>query len=212
LNLQLTDVSCSGATSVNVLEPWNELPAQVSAVTPDTTLVTVTIGGNDLNYVGNLYAASCSAIRAAQGKGGGMHCAKVASPMAADYEEVQLRLRKIVQEIRKRSSKARIIFVEYPTALPDGPLCAFTPMADEDAVILRETARKLAEVTEAAAADESAEVIMFAELSRGHDPCSGEPWMNGYLDRKGYVPVAYHPNLAGMTAIADSVVEQLKRR
>ena len=39
----------------HVLAPWNELPAQIDAVTPDTRLVTITIGGNDLNYIGNLF-------------------------------------------------------------------------------------------------------------------------------------------------------------
>jgi hypothetical protein len=55
----LTDRSCSGATTNNVLGPWGDIPPQINAVTPQTRLVTVTIGGNDLNYIGNLFTATC---------------------------------------------------------------------------------------------------------------------------------------------------------
>lgn len=211
LDLNLTDVSCSGATTVNVLEPWGELPAQVAAVSPDTALVTITVGGNDLNYVGNLYAASCAFVSSTKAGTTGVHCPAVTNPSAADYEKLRLHLRKIVQEIRKRSPRARVVFVEYPATLPDGPLCSMTPMANKDALALRTAAQRLAEVTEAAAAEEGSEVIEFAKLSRKHDPCSDVPWMSGYFDRAGhYVRVAYHPNLAGMTAMADAVIKRLK--
>jgi phospholipase/carboxylesterase len=39
--LDLTDASCSGATTQHLLAPWNELPAQLDALRPDTRLVTV---------------------------------------------------------------------------------------------------------------------------------------------------------------------------
>lgn len=48
----LTQVACSGATTDNILSvgQFNEAP-QISAVTPDTQLVTLTIGGNDIGFV-----------------------------------------------------------------------------------------------------------------------------------------------------------------
>ncbi|RYF27437.1 MAG: SGNH/GDSL hydrolase family protein [Chloroflexi bacterium] len=48
----LTQVACSGATTDNILSvgQFNEAP-QISAVTPDTQLVTLTIGGNDVGFV-----------------------------------------------------------------------------------------------------------------------------------------------------------------
>ncbi|GGC13951.1 hypothetical protein GCM10011494_35940 [Novosphingobium endophyticum] len=36
-----------GATTAHILGPWNELPAQIDALTDDTALVTVTIGVAD---------------------------------------------------------------------------------------------------------------------------------------------------------------------
>lgn len=51
MGLNLVDVSCGGATTAHILGAWSELAPQIDAVTSDTKLVTVTIGGNDLNYV-----------------------------------------------------------------------------------------------------------------------------------------------------------------
>ena len=59
LKLALTDVSCGNATTDNVVStPQGANPLQIQAVTPDTKLVTVTIGGNDVSYtVTNLICA-----------------------------------------------------------------------------------------------------------------------------------------------------------
>jgi len=59
LDLALIDVACGGSTTVHVLGPWNELPPQIDAVTAETALVTITIGGNDIGYVGYLLGQSC---------------------------------------------------------------------------------------------------------------------------------------------------------
>lgn len=50
-----TDVSCAGATMPDLLQPHQageaELPAQIDALSPDTDLITLSIGGNDLGFV-----------------------------------------------------------------------------------------------------------------------------------------------------------------
>lgn len=53
LHLELDDVSCGGAVTANALDtPLCSAPPQIDAVTSNTRLVTMTIGGNDVNYVG----------------------------------------------------------------------------------------------------------------------------------------------------------------
>lgn len=59
LDLNLVDASCGGATSEHVLRGWSELPPQIDALDRETRLVTITVGGNDLGYVGWLFASSC---------------------------------------------------------------------------------------------------------------------------------------------------------
>jgi len=59
-SLSLVDVTCSGATTADVLRAGQfDQPAQLDAVSDETQLVTVTIGGNDVFYMANLIAISC---------------------------------------------------------------------------------------------------------------------------------------------------------
>ena len=59
LSLRLADVTCSGATTSNIMTTPQHtlsgtLPPQIDAVTPDTRLATITAGGNDAGYIGAL--------------------------------------------------------------------------------------------------------------------------------------------------------------
>jgi len=64
-HLGLADVTCGGATTANILTTGQRLsggvtvPPQIDAVTRSARLVTVTIGGNDVGYVGDLISQSC---------------------------------------------------------------------------------------------------------------------------------------------------------
>lgn len=222
--LDLVDVSCGGATTANVLGRWNELPPQVDALTPDTRLVTVTIGGNDLGYLAKLLASSCAGD-SANGKaadkpalcryfaGGAASPAHgvLAPPDAAAWAKVEEGLTQIAAEVRKRSPAARLIFVDYPVVLPDGPLCAQTPLPPEAAAQARALAARLAELTASVAKRTGAEVVQASVISRGHDVCAAEPWMAGFSPppgATGFTP--YHPNLAGMTAVAEALDRQLR--
>src|SRR3546814_10104713 len=83
----LVDRSCSGATTSHVLGPWGDIPPQIESVNADTRLVTVTIGGNDLNYVGNLFSATCAFnAKALAAPGAKLRpCAPLRVPAEADY-------------------------------------------------------------------------------------------------------------------------------
>jgi lysophospholipase L1-like esterase len=155
-NLTLVDVTCGGATTAYILGPWNELPPQVDALTPDTALVTITIGGNDIGYIGGLIAGIvrwwpasgagaqplCQMIAAGQRSGATMPTATEAA-----WQKVEEALTGIVREIRRRSPRARIVFVDYLTVLPDGALCAQTPLSPQAAAIGRATSARLARLT-----------------------------------------------------------------
>jgi lysophospholipase L1-like esterase len=59
LGLDLHDVTYSGATTGDILRPSAAgAPAQLEAVTPDTRLVTITAGGNDVGFLPRLTLAS----------------------------------------------------------------------------------------------------------------------------------------------------------
>lgn len=198
--LKLVDVSCSGATTANILAPWGEQPAQIEAVTRDTRLVTITIGGNDIGYIRGLGPSPCLA----------RPDLKCPSNVATeeDYVALKAAMTRIVAETRKRAPKAVIALVQYPVILPPAGVCAALPLSEETASAARVKAERLARITAEVARQAGVTLIETDSFSRGHDACAAEPWMNGY-PAPGAAP--FHPNLAAMSAIADALDKVLPR-
>jgi lysophospholipase L1-like esterase len=213
LNLVLTDVSCGGATTAHVLGNWNELPPQLDALKRDTRLVTVTIGGNDVGYIGSLMAASCA------GDASSAVCKGLAArrpagqsvptvPDEAAWQLLETRLNAVAAEVRQRAPDARLIFVDYLSVIPRRALCGLTPIEPERAKLSLGTARHLAAITARAARSAGAGLIRASSLSTGHDACAATPWTTGLVvDR-----APYHPNLAGMTAVADALEREVRTK
>lgn len=200
LGLVLDDQTCGGATSAHVLGPWNELPAQIDAVNADTRLVTITIGGNDLGFVRNLYIAGCQRAVA---------CPPVAGPAEADIARLEQGLSAIAQEVVRRAPRARLIFVQYVTLVPEQP-CEALHLPPETVPVLQGIARDLASATARVAARHGAEVIPADALSRGHTACDAQPWSTGpkITGPEGNSP--WHPTAAGHQAIAGAIAGLLR--
>ncbi|AUN30541.1 SGNH/GDSL hydrolase family protein [Niveispirillum cyanobacteriorum] len=206
--LALVDATCSGATTGAVLDGWNELPAQVAAITPDTRLVTLTIGGNDVRYIGNMISISCRVVAAEKGQPTD-RCSAPSWPDEAGFQHLAGSLDRIASEVRRRAPKAILVFVDYVSVLPPSGTCAATPLPVADADRLRETDRHVRELTATAAKQAGALLLKASDLSREHSACGVEPWMNGYPAPTGMAP--YHPNLASMTAVAEALDRLLPR-
>jgi lysophospholipase L1-like esterase len=183
------------------------LPPQIEAVNKDTRLVTVTIGGNDLGYVMNLYGGSCTPqISQASGR----PCPALRAPKAEDYAKLESNLRLIAQEVHKRAPRARLVFVQYVKLIADAP-CEALGQTPEGMLINREIGERLAMVTARAAAAEGAEVLASDELSRRHTLCDAQPWSVGSKPTGPDGPAMWHPNAAGHAALADALVKMLRR-
>ncbi|KPF92247.1 hypothetical protein IP81_07315 [Novosphingobium sp. AAP83] len=201
LKLNLIDATCSGATTAHILGPWNELSPQIDALTPETRLVTITIGGNDINYVRNLYVATCDSVKMQR------VCPPLLIPTNADWTKLEADLRKIADEVRLRAPKAKLVFVDYVTLVPEGKLCSSVPMTDASAQTMRQIAAQFAAVTAKAAHESGAELLNAGELSKQHTPCDADPWSIGTLMTPGTAP--WHPNNAGMRGIARALASKL---
>lgn len=204
--LSLVDVTCSGAATAAILSPWGELPAQIDAVNADTHLVTVTIGGNDLGYIGNLMSLSCRHLAAGDETAAG-NCRPVWEPKESDYQAVGAAMRRIAAAVRERAPRALLVFVDYPVVLPVHGICAATPLTPAQADAARALADRLEAITAAAASDTGARLIKASMLSEGHDACAAQPWMTGFPGPAG--AVAYHLTEAGMEAVAEALDDAL---
>lgn len=212
LGLRLTDASCGGATTAHVLGAWDDLPAQIDAVTPETRLVTITIGGNDLGYMGVLFAASChSGIRDGRSLDPQTgQCRDLPLPEPAAFRAVEDNLAALLLAVRERAPRARIVLVQYLALVPDEN-CAAAPLQPEHAAAARNLARGLAEASERAATRAGAEVLAMDRLSLGHTACDAQPWARGLGE--GFDPAQgapWHPAPAGHAAIAAALAEMLQ--
>lgn len=200
LSLELTDVSCSGATTRNLLRPQvtmtgATLPAQLDALFEDTDLVTISLGGNDAGLFADLTQGSTEAVLA-----GGE------SNVRRTMEQTRQRLVAGIQAVRERAPDAQVVVVGYPQIAPARGACAELPVARRDAAFARRVNELLTEQLAAAAAATGADYIDVFAATEGHDLCSDDPWI---ADGTARPPDAapYHPLAAEQEAVADLVVD-----
>jgi lysophospholipase L1-like esterase len=194
--------ACSGATTAHLTGPWTDrhLPAQIPATPdPEVTLVTVTVGGNDVGFsgiVGTCYVLSCAGVPTSPGFLGALHALGAMLTTA------------VYPALERAYPNARIVHVGYPrlTPEPGRPVkgCAWLT-ADEQVA----TAQIVAEVDrtiEAAAAQGGITYVDTSEALAGHELCSGSSWLNPV--RIGGKAQA-HPTADGQQALERSVARFL---
>lgn len=202
LNLDLVDVTFSGATTAHLLgERQHGAPPQIDALDGSESLVTVTIGGNDVGYVPLLMAATLPVPL--------QRLPAVANLLDQQQREralgeVEAALRAVGAAVRDRAPHARVIFVDYLTLLPPaGVRAGRLPVGVVD--LARHVATTLERHTAAAAAATGCEIVRAGHASREHHPWSARPWTVGAGLPLPWRPWPFHPNAAGMAAVAELV-------
>lgn len=221
LGLDLVDVTYSGATTAHLLtESQDGAPPQINAVGPDTALVTITAGGNDLEYVGTFVRGSMLNTLAKPATVLGRRFAnRIRARVSylkddAAYQAVADSLVEVVEQVRARAPQARVVLVDYLTLV--GPATRprlDVPLNEEQLPSIALMADGLAAAFAKAAATTGTDLVAASAASVDHAIGSPEPWTTGFSLRppgllRGFVP--YHPNAAGMRAVADLVLQTLK--
>jgi len=205
LQLQLVDVSCSGATTADLLDrPQDGNPPQIDAVTSSARLVSVTIGGNDIDYTAATIACGARAT----------DCVPSLDTTAMDAALAALpgRLAQVFAAIRRRAPGATIVLVTYPEVVAAGPAsCAALHLDAAAASYLHGLGQRLEAVFVAAARSDGTVLVDAYTASAGHGPCApaGQSWVDGEHATVGF---PYHPNRTGHAAIAALVVDALTKR
>ena len=233
LDLALTDVTCSGAQTKHMekesqgVSPEEELaeyggsfgyegypgnPPQLDARRPDTDVVTLQIGGNDIGFVD--IARTC-----AEGEVAGPGCEEAVAETDPDgaIEQAARDITAVLEEIHRRSPGAAIYVLGYPGIFKIGETAGCPAMAAEetDAKYLRGIHEKLNAMIQRVADDPAqtysaaASYVDVYTPSAGHTACDlpAIRWVEPIVPVNAAYPV--HPNLGGMTAIGDILVEQI---
>ncbi|NDJ91701.1 SGNH/GDSL hydrolase family protein [Mycolicibacter kumamotonensis] len=206
LNFELVDVTFSGATTAHLLtERQHGATPQIEALDGSETLVTITIGGNDVGYVPLLMAATLPRVTRLLPTIGAL-LDRDKRQQALD--EVQGALRAVGTAVRQRAPRARVIFVDYLTLLPPAGIRA-GGLPEHVVELARHVADELERHTATAAAATGAEIVRAGQASREHHPWSAQPWTVGAGLPLPWRPWPFHPNAAGMAAVADMVTARL---
>ena len=214
------DVSCSAARTEHLFTsqpgilpdglPENQNAPQLFAVTEETDLVTLGIGGNDFGLFGELID-TCADLAAANPEAD----APCRESFTTDGVDTKLRDAAAIQgnveealvAIRERAPDAVVVVVGYLHILPEEGTCAAVPFAPGDYTWGTEVHQALnTSLRRAAEAHDAVYVDMYA-ASVGRDACAAEPWVNGEQIRPD--AFSYHPFRSGMKGIADTVFQQL---
>jgi lysophospholipase L1-like esterase len=202
-----TLVACSGATTKAILPFGTETPRQVTTGGPlgiNTRLVTLTIGGNDVNFAGLLeqcYGINWPFYDCWTDKLGGVSTsiARLQSVLVDTYTTIQ-----------QAAPDAHVVVLTYPDIFPPrvGVNCGqslgvFGQMSQADLNAIHSAWRHLNDVIKAAAAQAGVLVLDEQNAFVGHDFCSSRPYANGIRNlslANGNVtvdPESFHPAAAG---------------
>ena len=205
-----TDVTSSGSTVVQVLHGGQtSLGPQIDALGPDTRLVTITAGGNDVQYIGDLLMIASMNHSGSVGNIAQKVWKQPRPANQRNFEALRANLKETLLEVMRRSPRARIVVVTYPAVLPASGTCMALGITEQQAALMRPVADRLAAIMRDAAANAGATTVDMAMLSAGHDACSADPWVNGSRPTLG---AAFHPTMAGARATAEAIAEAITRK
>ena len=196
--LDLVDVSCGAATVPHVVDtPQGANPPQLDAVTADTKLITIGLGGNDIAYNGT--ALGC-----------GDPATVCAAPpnLAADEAALPGKLDAMLAAVEAKAPKATIVVVTYPREFPKKN-CPALSLTDEELTLLQGMGASV-EQSLVAAAKKADVRIADPYVRRGdHTACAPESkrWAAGKEVTDGF---AYHPTALGHEEMARLIAKSLR--
>jgi hypothetical protein len=212
---RLTDVSCSGATTANVLHrqtsAFGAVPPQIDAVTRRTDLVTIGLGGND-DGLFETVVGRC--VRAASSDPTGAPC-RSAFARQAPHElaqalgDIRHHVAGVVREVRRRAPAARVLVVGYPQIVPASGRCEDLPLAAGDYAFGRAVNHGLTRAVRLGARDARATYVDLWGPTAGHDICAPDPWINGRVTSADRA-LAYHPLAVEQRHVAELVLASLE--
>ena len=213
--VELDDRSCSGADTSSLAGPQaigrEPRPPQLDALGRDTDLVTLSIGGNDFGVFLRL-VGGCVSLAAQDPDGAPCReASRGQGDLLADTQgQIEQRLVRAIQEVRRRAPRAEVLVVGYPQLAPARGGCPeLLPLASGDVPFARHVNQALTDNLERAADRTDTTYVDVWRASEGHDICADEPWVNGQTGVQGGA-IPFHPLPAGQQAIADLVVDAVE--
>jgi lysophospholipase L1-like esterase len=206
------DAPCGGAETVHMTQPQSvtggDNAPQFDALTADTSLVTVTISGNDIGF--SDIAKTCaeksftnpfgSPCKDHFTEGGTDQLAERINAVAGPVDAV-------LDGIHERAPQATVVLVGYLRILPPSGGCwPVVPFSRGDVPYFDGVEHQLNAMLAAQAGANNAVFVNPGDVL-GHDVCSGDKYVEGLIPETLSVPV--HPNAHGQDFVAGLVADAL---
>ncbi|EFV12793.1 SGNH/GDSL hydrolase family protein [Segniliparus rugosus] len=205
------DVSCSGTSSYGIADGesgplGDSRSAQLDAVTPDTDLVTITVGANNDGLAQAVFF-ECSL------GGGGCEQKVEAKPQLGDMSDFYGRLEgsvsDVLRQVHEIAPKATVAVVSY-IRVGTAWCPAWGSYNAQDSVYIDKIQAGLNNALKSAAAATGSKFVDAAAASAGHGVCADDPWVKGGGSLLGS-DIALHPLAAGEDGMAKAVLAALGR-
>ncbi len=214
IGLTLRDASCSGATTVDMTSPqsveFGTNPPQFDSLDASTSVVSLTIGGNDIGF--SEVAESCITLNPFSSPCKDKYDPGGKDQLAERIAATAPKIAAVLQGIHARSPSAKIYLVDYPAIFPEtGSGCwPQMPIGFTDAPYLRSTEQRLDAMLATQAAANGATLVDWYKASIGHDACKSTSvrWVEPLVP--GTLAAPIHPNKAGMEGGAAALVAAVK--
>lgn len=205
--LSLVDMSCGGAMVKHLLRGGQFFQGpQIRTINRGTRLVTITVGGNDIGYVGDLSLLAARKDATLFGWLARTLWKGPKAPRERDYTGAQAELSATLKAIHERAPDAVIVVASYPTLVPPTGTCARIGLTEPEAALMRAVGDQLAAATRAAARDGDAVLVDMHVLGAAHSACSVAPWTSGWRSANG---APFHPTRPGAEATARAISDAL---
>ncbi|HEU5374283.1 MAG TPA: GDSL-type esterase/lipase family protein [Ktedonobacteraceae bacterium] len=205
-------IACSGAVTADIDQktqsssvPGTQL-SQLLSGSRGNTLITITIGGNDIGFSSELTKCITSFSS----------CKSDQSTIAAKITALEPRLVQVYKELRSAAPGADIIIVGYPLLVANPSiadchnLVVYYGLGAGEMTMIRTLATQLDNVIAQAAAQAgvSNAAQQVAQAFAGHEACTkseSQEWINEIAGLNDALHDSFHPNSAGYQAIAGAV-------
>ncbi|MCX4767600.1 SGNH/GDSL hydrolase family protein [Streptomyces sp. NBC_01275] len=219
------DVSCSGATLADLTVAQSTdhgtNPAQLSALSDRTRLVTLGMGGNDIGFASLVKTCVKSgvlsfALKSMKVDAGDAPCrARYVSDGADEIgqriDAADEQLAQALAEVKSRAPKARVYVVGYPAILPRGAADCRAEMglAAGDVTYLHDKEQQLNRMLRERADKAGVGYVDTYAPSVGRDACADRQvrWVEPLVPLAPAASV--HPNERGEQGMADAVLKTL---
>lgn len=205
-----TMIACSGAsidnidtTTQNSQHPGTQLQ-QLQAGSLANTLITISIGGNDIGFASALQACIVDPDP----------CTTNQETLSQKITDLAPRLHQLYQNIRAVAPAADILVIGYPLLVADPELAnchngiARAGLNEGELTMIRDLSSLFDTILNTSATFSGMSYVSGVDAFAGHEACTPEQsdaWINEITSLSEDLHGSFHPNQAGYQAYADAV-------